>query len=90
LIKINTDNLKTEIENDKENYSDVNYMINELDNWVGKFDNADSNLKKAMLSRIIDKVYLGKNEINIEVNLMFDCLDGAWHLKIYNKIMAKI
>jgi hypothetical protein len=25
-----------------------------------------------MLSRIIDKVYLGKNEINIEFNLRFD------------------
>ncbi|RKJ68620.1 hypothetical protein D7X33_24220 [Butyricicoccus sp. 1XD8-22] len=62
-------NLQVEIENEKDNYSDVNYVANELQNWERKFDNADSDLKKAMLSRIIDKVYLGKDEVEIVFNL---------------------
>lgn len=70
--KLDTDNLKREIEINKENYSDVNYMVNELNNWEDKFDNADDDLKKAMLSRIIDKVYFGKNEVNIEFNFTFN------------------
>jgi len=73
-----TDSLKklnAEIENDKDNYSDVNYIANELNNWELKFDNADDDLKKAMLSRIIDKVYLGKEEVDITFNLTLqECL----------------
>ncbi|MGG0460283.1 recombinase family protein [Priestia aryabhattai] len=68
-------NLKTEIENEKENYSDVNYIANELNDWESKFDSADNDLKKAMLSRVIDKVYLGKDEVDIIFNLMLkECL----------------
>lgn len=67
--------LNYEVESEKENYSDVNYIANELKNWEYKFDNADDDLKKAMLSRIIDKVYLGKNEVEIVFNLMLqECL----------------
>jgi len=71
-IKESTDIMNTlleEIEHEKDNYSDVNYVANELENWESKFDNADSDLKKAMLSRIIDKVYFGKEEVEIVFNL---------------------
>lgn len=61
--------LKEEVEKERENYSDVNYLANELENWEQKFNEADDDLKKAMLSRILDKVYLGKNEIEIELNI---------------------
>lgn len=66
------DSLKEEVEREKENYSDVNYMANELDNWKLKFDTADDDLKKAMLSRVINKVYLGKDEVDLELNLMLN------------------
>ena len=67
--------MKAEIENERENYSDVNYIANELNNWEIKFDNAEDDLKKAMHSRIIDKVYLGKGEVDITFNLTLDeCL----------------
>ncbi|PLR98231.1 recombinase family protein [Bacillus sp. T33-2] len=77
-IKQTTDRMNSlieEMENERENYSDVNYMVNELNNWETKFDNADDDLKKAMLSRIIDKVHLGKEEVNITFNLTLqECL----------------
>lgn len=68
----NINTLRNEIENAKENYSDVNFLANELENWEQKFDNADDDLKKAMLSRIIEKVYFSKDEIDIELNLMLE------------------
>lgn len=68
----NTNDLRNEIDNENGNYSDVNFLANELDNWEEKFDSADDDLKKAMLSRIIDKVYFSKDEIDIELNLMLD------------------
>ncbi len=64
--------LNNEIKNERDNCSDVNFLANELDNWEQKFDRADNDLKKAMLSRIIDKVYFSKDEIDIELNLMFN------------------
>lgn len=70
--QININNLKNEIDYEHGNYTDVNFLANELDNWEEKFDNADDDLKKAMLSRIIDKVYFSKDEIDIELNLMLD------------------
>ena len=48
----------------------LNYLANELENWEQKFNEADDDLKKAMLSRIINKVYLGKNEIEIDLNIL--------------------
>ena len=67
--------LKSEVEKEKDNYLDVNNIANELKNWEIKFDNADDDLKKAMISRIIDRVYLGKNEVDITFNLALEeCL----------------
>lgn len=68
----NNNILNDEIVKQKDNYSDVNFLANELNNWEQNFDNADDDLKKAMLSRIIDKVYLGKDEIDIDFNLMLE------------------
>lgn len=80
-----TKGLKVEVDNERENYSDVNYIANELDNWELKFDEADNDLKKAMLSRIIDKVYLGKNELDIAFNLTLqECLN---HDKVETSIL---
>lgn len=71
--------LKEELEKERENYSDVNYLANELENWEQKFNEADDDLKKAMLSRIINKVYLGKNEIEIELNIwLSDYFEGKF------------
>ncbi|MBB6445792.1 recombinase family protein [Bacillus benzoevorans] len=64
--------LKSEVEREKEHYSDVNFIANELKNWEIRFDHADENLKKAMLSRIIDRVSLGKNEVDITFNLALE------------------
>ena len=66
-------NMKTimrEIEDARADDSDVNYPANERARWEGKFDQCDPHLKKALLSRIIDKVYFAKNEIEIEFNIM--------------------
>lgn len=78
LSRINS--LNEELEKERENYSDVNYLANELENWEQKFNEADDDLKKAMLSRIIDKVYLGKNEIEIELNIwLSDYFEGKFN-----------
>ena len=68
VSQANLNNIKNEIE--RNNFSDVDYPSNELINWEQKFENADDNLKKAMLSRIIEKVYFSKGEIKIELNIM--------------------
>jgi chromosome segregation ATPase len=70
--KTNAQSLKKEIEKEKEKDSDIHYLVNEIEKWEEKFDHADDDLKKAMLSRIIERVYLGKDEITIEFNLMFE------------------
>lgn len=71
--------LKAELEKEREDYSDVNYLANELDGWEQKFNEADDDLKKAMLSRIINKIYLGKNEIEIELNIwLSDYFEGKF------------
>lgn len=64
------DDIKKDIEREKDNYSDVNFLANEIEKWEEKFDQSDGDLKKAMLSRVIDKVYFAKNEVEIEFNLM--------------------
>lgn len=65
-------NLKNEIEAEKDNYSGVNFIANEIENWEQKFDEADDDLRKAMLARVIDKVYFSKDEIDLELNIMFN------------------
>jgi len=62
--------LKKEVENDRDNYSDINYIANEINQWELKFDKADDDLKKAMLSRVVRKVYLRKDEVDVELNLL--------------------
>ena len=72
--------LNKELEKERENCSDVNYLSNELENWEQKFNEADEQFKKAMLSRIINKVYLGKNEIEIELNIwLSDYFEGKFN-----------
>ncbi|NRD76198.1 recombinase family protein [Bacillus sp. BRMEA1] len=71
--KINTinesiDKLEKELESEKENYTEVRNMAEELKNWEKKFDGADNDLKKVMLSRVIHKVYFGKDRVNVEFN----------------------
>lgn len=71
--------LNKELVKERENYSDVNYLANKLENWEQKFNEADEHLKKAMLSRVINKVYLGKNEIEIELNIwLSDYFEGRF------------
>lgn len=68
-------NLLEEIMKERDNYSDTNYIANELNDWESKFDNADNDLKKAMLSRVIHNIYLGKDEVRIRLNLaLHECL----------------
>lgn len=68
-------NLSEEIIKERDYYSSVNYLANELEHWEDKFENADDNQKKAMLSKIVNKVYLGKDEIQIEFNLLLkECM----------------
>jgi site-specific DNA recombinase len=64
--------LKKEINVEEDNYFDVKYTAEELKNWEAKFDNADDDLKKAMLSRIVDKVIFSKDEVDIQFNFMVE------------------
>lgn len=69
------DDLMGEIKSQKGNFADENYVASELDNWEVEFDKADDSLKKAMLSRIINKVYLSKGKVKIEFELSLqECL----------------
>jgi site-specific DNA recombinase len=64
--------LQHEIEREKDNYYDVKFTADELINWEEKFDNADSDLKKAMLSRILYRVTLSKDKIAVKFNVMIE------------------
>jgi site-specific DNA recombinase len=66
------DLLKKEIAVEEDNYFDVKYIADELKNWEEKFDNADDDLKKAMLSRIVKKVTLGKDKVSLKLNNMLE------------------
>jgi site-specific DNA recombinase len=74
-------NLIEGIENElavkKENFSEVRNLAAELENWEEKFDQADDDLKKVMLSRVINKVYFGKQRVNIEFN---DSIEEVYNL----------
>ena len=62
------DRVKADIDN-------RNAEVNEVQHWELEFDKADNDLKKAMLSRIIDKVILGKNEVEITFHFtLLECL----------------
>lgn len=61
--------LKEEFEKEKEKVAGGE--VANVENWVNKLDEADEDLKKAMLSKLINKVFLGKNEIEIELNVSF-------------------
>ncbi|WP_310877815.1 recombinase family protein [Priestia megaterium] len=71
-LKKNLNNLKEEIASERENFSEINSIVNVLNNWEHKFDNADDDSKKAMLSKIINKVYFSREGIEIEFNLMLE------------------
>jgi hypothetical protein len=64
--------LKTEITVEEGNYFDVKYTADELKNWEDKFDHADDDLKKAMLSRVVERVTFGKDEVDIQFNFMIE------------------
>ena len=64
----NIQTVESELNQEKENYSDVRNMVEELKNWEEKFDEADNDLRKVMLSRVINKVYFGRDRVNIEFN----------------------
>jgi DNA invertase Pin-like site-specific DNA recombinase len=66
------DLLKTEITVEEGNYFDVKYTADELKNWEDKFDHADDDLKKAMLSRVVERVTFGKDEVDIQFNFMIE------------------
>ena len=57
--------LKNEIRVEDNNFSDINNLAQEIDNWEEKFDNADGDLKKAMVSRLISKVEFYKDDLKI-------------------------
>lgn len=61
-------NILEEIRVERNYYIDAENVTN-FKGWESKFDNADNDLKKAMLSKVIDKIYLGKDEVRIRLNL---------------------
>ena len=66
--------LKAAIAKEKESSS---RHVDLADGWESEFDQADNDLKKAMLSRVVDKVVFGKNEVQITFNLALrECLIG--------------
>lgn len=71
-IETQIESVSEELSNEKNNYTDVKILADELTDWEEKFDNADDDLKKAMLSRIIDKVYFEANDVTIEFNFMLE------------------
>lgn len=67
-----TESIKIEIERKKDNNYDINTIANELDDWSEKFDNADDNLKKAMLSRIVRRVDFKKEKVIVRFKLIVE------------------
>ena len=71
--------LNKELEKEQAHASDEKYLAHDSKFWEQKFNEADEDLKKTMLSKIINKVYLGKNEIEIELNIwLSDYVEGKF------------
>jgi DNA invertase Pin-like site-specific DNA recombinase len=66
------DKIKIEIEHEKNNNYDINTVASELENWSEKFDESDDDLKKAMLSRIVNRVEFKKEDVTIHFNLLVE------------------
>ncbi|MCM3571383.1 recombinase family protein [Neobacillus mesonae] len=69
--------IESELNQKKENDLEVRNKIEELKNWEEKFEGADHDLKKVMLSRVINKVYFSRGHVNIEFN---DYIEEILHL----------
>jgi site-specific DNA recombinase len=67
-VNIQIEELAIEIEKESNDYSDINNLANELVNWVEKFEAANDDLKKAMLTRIVEKVDFYKGDIRIHLD----------------------
>jgi site-specific DNA recombinase len=60
--------LEIEVEDLKYNHSEILNLAEELVNWGDKFDKADDDLKKAMLSRVLDRIYFYKDHADFDFN----------------------
>lgn len=59
------ESLKLEIDKEKNDYSTEKDLAEEIKNWKEKFHKADNDLKKAMISRIIERIDFHKDDVNI-------------------------
>lgn len=64
--------LNSEIVLKSDSYYEEKNMAEEIAGWEVKFDNADDDLKKAMLARIIKRVDFEKDDVRIEFKFNFE------------------
>lgn len=57
--------MNEELATEKENFSEERNMAEEIKNWDEKFDSADNDLKKAMISRIVKRIDFSKDDFTI-------------------------
>jgi site-specific DNA recombinase len=70
--KASIEKLENEISFERDNYNDIEIKVNEYSNWEEKFDNADSDTKKAMLSRAVKKVYFMQEDVKIKFDWILE------------------
>lgn len=56
------------ISSSKNEILDTTSLQNDMNNWDEIFDNADRDTKKIMILRLVNKIYLGKDKIDIDLN----------------------
>lgn len=60
--------MEEEMQNSKDEIIDTVSLKRDMDNWDETFDNADHDSKKMMIARLVNKIYLGKDKIDIDLN----------------------
>jgi site-specific DNA recombinase len=68
-LELKITSLQNEIDSDNIGNYEIENLADEIKNWEDRFDNADEDLKKAMLSRVIDKIEFYKEDVDIYFNL---------------------
>lgn len=66
-LKINQ--LNSELNSNKVKNSNLTDTYNMLDNWIDRFESGDDAIRKSMLLKIVDKIYLHKTNVRVILKL---------------------
>lgn len=68
-ITLEANNLNAKLNQAKLDINEYENMNSDLNSWIEKYKNSDANIKKALLSDVIERVIIKKDEVEIVFNV---------------------